>query len=270
MHARTHTHARAHAGFDRGSEHEAAAEAGLLSQSLAGMAGVLRFPLAAAARLPPAVLMSSCTDMTVPWYESAEMYWRLHDCGVPVKHLVYNKVRGWGGASRRRCAAQPAGCRSSCRRSTSVRTRARAQHLPMRCLRCVLAARACVAQVGHGEFVTDWPASFTAAAGGVPTPKQGDAASGGASSSMAQTQQQWLRQLPPYCRDLAVVVLGQQPVNFVRRPGGARAPGAHHSNATPRAKHSRSSSSNGGARQRDTSPAAADAEVLVGGAAGLN
>jgi len=25
-------------------------------------------------------------------YESAEMYWRLYDCGVPVKHLVYNKV----------------------------------------------------------------------------------------------------------------------------------------------------------------------------------
>lgn len=25
-------------------------------------------------------------------YESAEMYWRLYECGVPVKHLVYNKV----------------------------------------------------------------------------------------------------------------------------------------------------------------------------------
>jgi hypothetical protein len=25
-------------------------------------------------------------------YESAELYWRLFDCGVPVKHLVYNKV----------------------------------------------------------------------------------------------------------------------------------------------------------------------------------
>lgn len=52
----------------------------------------LDVPLAAAARLPPSVLMSSCTDMTVPWYESAEMYWRLYDCGVPVRHLVYNKV----------------------------------------------------------------------------------------------------------------------------------------------------------------------------------
>lgn len=27
-------------------------------------------------------------------YESAELYWRLFDCGVPVKHLVYNKVSG--------------------------------------------------------------------------------------------------------------------------------------------------------------------------------
>jgi hypothetical protein len=25
-------------------------------------------------------------------YESAELYWRLFDCEVPVKHLVYNKV----------------------------------------------------------------------------------------------------------------------------------------------------------------------------------
>lgn len=25
-------------------------------------------------------------------FESAEMYWMLHDCGVPAKHLVYNKA----------------------------------------------------------------------------------------------------------------------------------------------------------------------------------
>ena len=25
-------------------------------------------------------------------FESAEMFWMLHDCGVPAKHLVYNKV----------------------------------------------------------------------------------------------------------------------------------------------------------------------------------
>ncbi|KAL4442435.1 hypothetical protein ABPG77_005019 [Micractinium sp. CCAP 211/92] len=43
-------------------------------------------------KLPPTVLTSSCTDLTVPWFESAEMYWMLHDCGIPAKHLVYNKV----------------------------------------------------------------------------------------------------------------------------------------------------------------------------------
>lgn len=29
-------------------------------------------------------------------YESAEMYWMLRDCGVPAKHLVYNKASGTG------------------------------------------------------------------------------------------------------------------------------------------------------------------------------
>ena len=39
---------------------------------------------------------------TCPYYptccrfESAEMYWRMRDCGMPAKHLVYNKV-GAGG-----------------------------------------------------------------------------------------------------------------------------------------------------------------------------
>lgn len=56
------------------------------------MNAVPDFPVEAAALLPPTVLMSSCSDLTVPWYESAELYWRLFDCGVPVKHLVYNKV----------------------------------------------------------------------------------------------------------------------------------------------------------------------------------
>lgn len=54
-------------GFDRGSQHYQAAEAGLVLQSLAGMSGVPRLPLAAATRLPPTVLMSSCSDTTVPW-----------------------------------------------------------------------------------------------------------------------------------------------------------------------------------------------------------
>lgn len=25
-------------------------------------------------------------------FESAELFWMLHDCGVPAKHLVYNKI----------------------------------------------------------------------------------------------------------------------------------------------------------------------------------
>lgn len=33
-------------------------------------------------------------------YESAEIYWMLRDCGVPAKHLVYNKARAGGGLMR--------------------------------------------------------------------------------------------------------------------------------------------------------------------------
>jgi hypothetical protein len=58
------------AGFDRGSEHYVECEAGLMLQSLAGMSAVPVFPLEAAAYLPPTVLMSSCTDLTVPWWVS--------------------------------------------------------------------------------------------------------------------------------------------------------------------------------------------------------
>ena len=79
-------------GFDRGSAHHAAREALLADLALAGAAAAPALPLAAAARLPPAVLMSSCADVTVPWFESAELFHRLVDAGVPAKHLVYNKV----------------------------------------------------------------------------------------------------------------------------------------------------------------------------------
>lgn len=54
-------------GFDRGSDHYLSSEAGLNLLSLSGMAAVPEFPLEAAAYLPPTVLMSSCTDLTVPW-----------------------------------------------------------------------------------------------------------------------------------------------------------------------------------------------------------
>jgi hypothetical protein len=54
--------------------------------------GVLQFPSGAAPYLPPTVLMSSCSDTTVPFYESGELFYRLFDNEVPVKHLVYDKV----------------------------------------------------------------------------------------------------------------------------------------------------------------------------------
>jgi hypothetical protein len=71
-------------------------------------------------------------------------------------------------------------------------------------------------QVGHGEFVTDWPGSFStdAAHGSIST--SGTQASAGRSSSVQQ-QAALLQQLSPYCRDLAVVVMGEPPVNFVHK-----------------------------------------------------
>jgi hypothetical protein len=69
-------------------------------------------------------------------------------------------------------------------------------------------------QVGHGEFVTDWPGSFA------PDPTHDSSSSssssngsGASSGSVAHR----LQQLPSYCRDLAVVVMGQPPVNFVHK-----------------------------------------------------
>eukprot|EP00877_Chromochloris_zofingiensis_P002628 jgi/Chrzof1/12366/Cz06g31300.t1 len=79
-------------GFERPSDSYPAMESKLAVLSASDMDDVMDFPLEAAGQLPPTVLMSSCSDVTVPWYESAEMYWRLYDAGVPVKHLVYNKV----------------------------------------------------------------------------------------------------------------------------------------------------------------------------------
>lgn len=49
----------------------------------------LQLSVAQIRRLPPVVLMSSCTDVTVPWYQSAEMFWMLLDGGCLVKHLCY-------------------------------------------------------------------------------------------------------------------------------------------------------------------------------------
>lgn len=74
--------------------------------------------------------------------------------------------------------------------------------------------------MGHGEFVTDWPGSFT------PDPKQDSSSASSSSSSVAHR----LQQLPPYCRDLAVVVMGQPPVNFVHKSNVAASTSSSSSN----------------------------------------
>jgi prenylcysteine alpha-carboxyl methylesterase len=51
-----------------------------------------RLSLAQARRLPPTILQASMSDIVVPWLESAEMHWALHDVGVPSKALIYNRV----------------------------------------------------------------------------------------------------------------------------------------------------------------------------------
>ncbi len=81
-------------GLDRHLHRKAgstAVAAGGHGSAAAGQCQGAALPAAAARLLPPAVLMSSCDDITVPWLESAEMYWRLHDLGVPVQHLMYQR-----------------------------------------------------------------------------------------------------------------------------------------------------------------------------------
>lgn len=71
-------------------------------------------------------------------------------------------------------------------------------------------------QVGHGEFVTDWPEAFSGQSSSSSSTEQ-HADSASSSSKRQQQRSTWLQQLAPYCRDLAVVVMGQQPVNFVHK-----------------------------------------------------
>jgi len=40
---------------------------------------------------PQTFLMAGCADITVPWHESAEFYWKLRDAGVPSRLLLYLK-----------------------------------------------------------------------------------------------------------------------------------------------------------------------------------
>jgi hypothetical protein len=41
-------------------------------------ANTWKFPLPAAAHLPPTVLISSCTDVTVPWWVGCGWVWVIH------------------------------------------------------------------------------------------------------------------------------------------------------------------------------------------------
>ena len=48
------------------------------------------------AKWPPTVLQASVGDVTVPWYESSDFHWALHDCHIPVKTLIYGNKVGHG------------------------------------------------------------------------------------------------------------------------------------------------------------------------------
>lgn len=94
-------------------------------------------------------------------------------------------------------------------------------------LRCLLLPVGCCLlqlQVGHGEFVTNWPAEFSGSdvRDGSSSSSKADSAAPSSSSTSSQIRQQQhtescLQELSPYCRDLAVVVMGEQPVQFVHK-----------------------------------------------------
>lgn len=49
------------------------------------------FTIAAAKLLPDTVIMSSCSDQTVPWYSSTHFSQLLLKVGVSCRNLMYNK-----------------------------------------------------------------------------------------------------------------------------------------------------------------------------------
>jgi len=69
----------------------------LVGDSMSKMAGFHRRSVIAADastdafNFPPTVLMAGCADITVPWHESADFYWRLQDAGVSSRLLLYLK-----------------------------------------------------------------------------------------------------------------------------------------------------------------------------------
>jgi acetyl esterase/lipase len=76
--------------FNTPSSSSSSHEAG--STSFGDAASLLRgFSVADAAQLPPFVIMSSCGDLMVPWHEAADMTLALQACGVPAKHLIYDR-----------------------------------------------------------------------------------------------------------------------------------------------------------------------------------
>jgi acetyl esterase/lipase len=184
-------------GLDRESSGYAARDAQLAGQlALAGMRDVLPFPVAAAAAvapagplLPPTVLMHAVGDATVPFDESTELHRRLLDAGAMSgsKVLLY---RGKG--------------------------------------------------VGHASFVLDWPAAAEGKRGGrwlvaekagrrtadgvVARGDDGEAWGGGAADGDEQEDEDdpdadfWdlVAELPPHCRDLALVVTGRAQIDFCK------------------------------------------------------
>ncbi len=172
---------------------------------------------------PKDVLLSrrGAARTQVPWYESADMYWRLRDAGVPAKHLVFNRVR----------PAVPSVKPTEQFVLAAVPKEAAAPHT---C--CTLPT----VQVGHGDFVLDWPTDVHGYGNSdidkdewgsgssdnciTPTGSYGSgdgdgwgseaagAASRAAHSAQAQHQQhvrqRLIASLPPHCRDLALLVTG--------------------------------------------------------------
>jgi acetyl esterase/lipase len=208
-------------GLDRESSGYAARDAQLAGElALAGMLDVLPFPVvasagaaaaegdstsstvapaAAASLLPPTVLMHAIGDVTVPFDESTELHRRLLDAGATAgsKALLY-RGKGIGHASF--VLDWPAGTKSR------------------RWLR--------VDDVGGGGAPGEWAGEGDGSGGDGAAAWEGDGGGGGgggAGAAAEQGQQQqdadfWdlVAELPPHCRDLALIVTGRAEIDFCK------------------------------------------------------
>ena len=108
------------------------------------------------------------------------MFWLLRDCGVPAKHLVYNKVGAgqllWCGVPLRPLLVQ----------LWLPPPRPHTRHIPL------VTPRFIKMQVSHGDFVTGWAA----------LPRVGGAAAVGEAD------------LPPHAADLVKLVSGRVAVRY--------------------------------------------------------